>query len=71
MKIILSVILLTALTACSTRQINNKQQTFTEYVVLNKYSEYQGKSMKDWKEQPSENFPGVRLIKWVKADENK
>ena len=71
MKIILSVILLTALTACATRQINNRQQTFTEYVVLNKHSNYQGKSMKDWKEQPSENFIGIRFIKWVKADENK
>ena len=71
MKLILSIILLTALTACATRQINNRQQTFTEYVVLNKYSNYQGQSMKDWKEQPEDNFPGVRLIKWVKVDENK
>lgn len=43
MKLILSIILLTALTACATRQINNRQQTFTEYVVLNKNSNYQGK----------------------------
>ena len=42
MKLILSIILLTSLTACETRQINNRQQTFTEYVVLNKYSNYQG-----------------------------
>lgn len=71
MKLILSIILLTTLTACATRQINNRQQTFTEYVVLNKYSEYQGQSKEDWKEQPSENFIGIRFIKWVKADENK
>lgn len=71
MKIILSIILLTILTACATRQINNKQQTFTEYVVLNKNSNYQGKSIKDWDNQPAENFIGIRLIKWVKADENK
>lgn len=68
MKIILSVILLTSLTACATRQINNRQQTFTEYVVLNKHSNYQGKSMKDWKEQPSENFIGIRLINWANQD---
>lgn len=68
MKIILSVILLTALTACSTRQINNKQQTFTEYVILNKNSNYKGKSMKDWKEQPSENFIGIRLMNWTNQD---
>ena len=71
MKLILSVILLTALTACATRQINNKQQTFTEYVVLNKHSNYEGKSIEDWDNQPAENFIGIRLIKWVKADENK
>ena len=71
MKIILSIILLTTLTACATRQINNKQQTFTEYVVLNKNSNYQGKSMKDWKEQPSENFIGIRFINWVNQDKNK
>lgn len=68
MKIILSIILLTALTACATRQINNRQQTFTEYVVLNKHSNYQGQSMKDWKEQPSENFIGIRLMNWVNQD---
>lgn len=71
MKIILSVILLTTLTACATRQINNRQQTFTEYVVLNKNSNYEGKSKDDWDNQPEDNFPGVRLIKWVKADKNK
>ena len=70
MKLILSIILLTSLTACATRQINNRQQTFTEYVVLNKNSNYQGKSMKDWKEQPSENFIGIRLINWFKTDKN-
>ena len=70
MKLILSVILLTALTACATRQINNKQQTFTEYVVFNKNSNYQGKSIDDWDNQPEDNFPGIRFIKWVKADKN-
>lgn len=68
MKLILSIILLTSLTACATRQINNRQQTFTEYVVLNKNSNYKGKSMKDWKEQPSENFIGIRLMNWVNQD---
>lgn len=71
MKIILSIILLTALTACATRQINNRQQTFTEYVVLNKNSDYEGQSKNDWDNQPEDNFPGVRLIKWFKADKNK
>lgn len=71
MKIILSVILLTTLTACATRQINNRQQTFTEYVVLNKNSNYQGQSKEDWDNQPAENFIGIRLINWFRADENK
>lgn len=68
MKLILSIILLISLTACATRQINNRQQTFTEYVVLNKHSNYQGKSMRDWKEQPSENFIGIRLMNWANQD---
>lgn len=70
MKLILSVILLISLTSCATRRINNKQQTFTEYVVLNKHSNYQGKSIDDWDNQPAENFIGIRLINWFKADNN-
>lgn len=70
MKLILSIILLTSLTSCATRQINNRQQTFTEYVVLNKHSNYEGKSIKDWDNQPAENFIGIRLINWFKADNN-
>ena len=71
MKKILLIILLTSLTACATRQINNKQQTFTEYVVLNKNSNYKGQSKNDWYNQPEDNFPGIRLIKWFKTDEKK
>ena len=70
MKLILSVILLISLTSCATRRINNKQQTFTDYVVLNKHSNYQGKSIDDWDNQPEDNFPGLRLINWFKADKN-
>ena len=64
MKLILLVSFLLIFSSCSTRQINGKEQTFTEYVILNEYSEYEGKSKKDWDNQPSENFPGIRLIKW-------
>ena len=68
MKLLLTLSLL-MLVSCSTRQINNKQQTFTEYVILNEYSDYKGKSKKEWDNQPGENFPGIRLIKWM--DKNK
>lgn len=64
MKLILLVSFLLIFSSCSTRQINGKEQTFTEYVILNEYSEYEGKSKKEWDNQPSENFPGIRLIKW-------
>lgn len=70
MKIILSVILLISLTACATRQINNRQQTFADYVILNRNSNYEGKSIEDWDNQPAENFIGIRLINWFKADKN-
>lgn len=70
MKILLSIILLLTLVSCSTtqKQINDKQQTFIEYVILNKYSDYKGESKEDWDNQPSENFPGIRLIKWFKSN---
>lgn len=68
MRIILLTICLFALVSCASRQINNKQQTFTEYVILNKYSDYQGKSKEDWDNQPSENFIGIRLMNWVNQD---
>lgn len=69
MKLILSIILLTTLTAYATRQINNKQQTFTEYVIFNKSSNYKGKSINDWCTQLNENFIGIRLMNWVNQNE--
>lgn len=48
MKIVILISFLITLAACSTRQINNKQQTFTDYVILNKKSNYEGKSIEDW-----------------------
>lgn len=68
MKKILLISFLITLTACSTRQINNKQQTFTDYVILNKNSDYKGQSIEDWNNQPKDNFPGIRLIKWFKSN---
>ena len=68
MKKILLISFLITLTACSTRQINNKQQTFTDYVILNKNSDYKGQSIEDWNNQPKDNFPGIRVIKWFKSN---
>lgn len=69
MKLLLLTLFLLTFVSCATRQINNKPQTFTEYVVLNKYSDYEGKSKKDWDNQPSENFPGIRLMNWIDKNE--
>ena len=66
-KILLAFCLIT-LAGCATKEINGKQQTFIEYVVLNKYSDYKGESKEDWDNQPSESFPGIRLIKWFKSN---
>lgn len=69
MKYLIIVVIL-MLCSCSARQINGRPQTFAEYVVLNKYSDYKGgKSVIDWKTQPSDNYPGLRLIKWFKSNE--
>lgn len=67
--IILSMIFL-FFSCSSTKNINGREQTFTEYVVLNKHSNYEGKSIEDWDNQPAENFIGIRLINWFKADKN-
>ncbi|MFR1676454.1 MAG: hypothetical protein ACLSVP_07165 [Fusobacterium sp.] len=65
MKKILLISFLMILTSCSNKQINGTPQTFTDYVILNKYSNYKGQNYDDWKKQPSENFPGIRLINWI------
>ena len=67
--IILSMIFL-FFSCSSTKNINGREQTFVEYVILNKYSDYEGMSKDDWDNQPAENFIGIRLINWFKADKN-
>lgn len=69
MKLLLLTLSLLTFVSCAIRQINNKPQTFTEYVILNKHSDYEGKSKKDWDNQPSENFPGIRLMNWIDKNE--
>lgn len=69
MKYLIVILCLITFSSCSTRQINGREQTFTEYVILNKYSDYEGNTKQDWDNQPSENFPGLRLIKWFGAEE--
>lgn len=66
--IILSMIFL-FFSCSSTKNINGREQTFVEYVILNKYSDYEGMSKDDWDNQPSGNFPGLRLIKWFELNE--
>lgn len=65
-------ILLFAITAagCSnTKIINGKEQTFTEFVLLNKFADKNANMT--WEEQSSDCFPGLRLIKWNQAEEVK
>ena len=52
---------------CSnTKIVNGREQTFTEYVILNKYAEEKElKEIKEeWEYQTSESFPILRWIKW-------
>lgn len=67
MKYILLICISVLFVSCASRQINGKSQTFSDYVIFNKYSEYKGESMNDWKTQPEDNFPIRRLIKWNKS----
>lgn len=81
-KLIVSCLfLILCFTSCSSREINGREQTFVEYVILNKYSKFNLEEHKKliesqgleatpqrvFKSQPLENFPGIRLENWFKA----
>lgn len=62
MKVIILITMLLAITGCSgTKIINGKEQTFTEFVILNKNSEWEG----SWEQLDSDCFPLLRLEKWL------
>ncbi|MGL5767281.1 MAG: hypothetical protein ACRCX8_16740 [Sarcina sp.] len=70
----LATILLLSSCTSTKKVINNRPQTFTEFVILNKYSkEYraqQGMSQEvTWDNLTSDSFPGLRLQKWLKSEE--
>ncbi|MGL5962793.1 MAG: hypothetical protein ACRCZ2_00095 [Fusobacteriaceae bacterium] len=49
---------------CSTAKIiNNKEQTFAEFVILNKNTE---SKPDEWLDLEGDSFPVLRLIKWYK-----
>ncbi|MGL5717811.1 MAG: hypothetical protein ACRCX2_32720 [Paraclostridium sp.] len=62
MKLIILTLTLLTITACSgTKVINGQEQTFTEFVILNKNSEWKG----GWEQLEGDCFPGLRLWKWL------
>lgn len=62
MKVIILILTLLAVTGCSgTKVINGKEQTFTEFVILNKNSDWKGEGFGDL---DSDCFPLLRLKKW-------
>ncbi len=62
MKVIILILMLLAITGCSgTKVINGKEQTFTEFVILNKSSNFNG----NWEQLDSDCFPLLRLEKWL------
>lgn len=68
MKKIFSIMFVCLLiSACSSKTINGKNQTFTEYVILNKNSEWKQNTNGTWDALEAECFPGIRLLKWIKT----
>ncbi|MGL5717032.1 MAG: hypothetical protein ACRCX2_28710 [Paraclostridium sp.] len=62
MKVIILILTLLAITGCSgTKIINGQEQTFTEFVILNKSSNFEG----GWENLDSDCFPLLRLEKWL------
>lgn len=78
--IALTTVLLLSSCSSTKKMVNNRPQTFTEYVILNKYSkEYRAdlglpiKITNDMRfgDITSDAFPGIRLQKWLKSEEVK
>lgn len=65
MKYLLALSLLTLLGCSGVKTINDKEQTFTEYVILNKNSDWKGGSFEDL---DSDCFPLIRLKKWLETE---
>lgn len=62
--LIMACCLLLAVGCTNTKEINKKEQTFVEYVILNKNSDWQGET---WDELTEECFIGNRAIKWFET----
>ncbi|MGL6132321.1 MAG: hypothetical protein ACRCZ9_11985 [Fusobacteriaceae bacterium] len=63
-KLVCVLVGIFAIQGCSTTKvINNKEQTFTEFVILNKNSE---NKTNEWLDLEGDSFPVLRLIKWYK-----
>ncbi len=61
-KLVFLLITMFVFTACgNTKVINGNDHSFVSYVILNKGSSYNGGL---FTEQPPENFPIIRLLKW-------
>lgn len=61
MKYLLALSLLTLVGCSGVKIINNKEQTFAEYVILNKNSDWKGGNFENL---DSDCFPLLRLKKW-------
>lgn len=71
--LIASVLLVSS--CSSTKKINNIDQSFTDYVILNKHAkEYRVQNGMPtevaWDNLTSESFPGLRLINWLNTKSN-
>ncbi|MEG0069727.1 MAG: hypothetical protein RR191_05655 [Cetobacterium sp.] len=68
-KILLIVSIVLICSSCSgTKKINGHDDTFLNFVVLNKNNREFRKENLSWNNLEGDNFPGIRFVKWCKAE---
>ncbi|MGL5960402.1 MAG: lipoprotein [Cetobacterium sp.] len=70
-KIFLIIFSILILSACSSKNINNREDTFFNFVILNKNNreiKKNNQSFESWNNLDSDSFPGLRLIKWIESE---
>lgn len=55
--------------SCSTKKINDQEDTFFNFVILNKNNREKRVEKVTWENLEGDSFPGLRLKKWLEADE--
>ena len=71
-KLLLLVGVILICSSCTgVKRINGEEDTFFNFVVMNKKNREKRTEKVTWENLDGDSFPGVRAIKWYKADKIK